>query len=143
MCPKAKPQQVIVHRIELQEKEREALDMMAASYAANNASKAINNIISPFTMITTSGLALGGLIWASLMHYKANSIERALARGEDVSTEDFLFTWFENAWGPGIVFDALTDDPKQFAGERVNLLRNGANRAYAWWDKVWTDFGNI
>jgi hypothetical protein len=38
--PKAKPTQVIVHRIEFQEKERDILEMYAAS-------KAINNLLEP------------------------------------------------------------------------------------------------
>ena len=38
--PKAKPSQVIVHRIEFQEKEREALEALVIS-------KSINNIVSP------------------------------------------------------------------------------------------------
>lgn len=141
--PKAKPDKIVVHRIELQQTEREALEMMAASYAARNVTQSVSNLLSPFTMITASGLALGGLAWAALMHWKANDIERAMARGEEVSTEDFLFTWFENAWGPGIVFDALTDDPRQFAEERINLLRTGANKVYSWWDKVWTDYAAV
>lgn len=42
--PKAKPTQVIVHRIEFQEKERDLLEMYAAS-------KAINNLLEPAAAI--------------------------------------------------------------------------------------------
>ena len=42
--PKAKPSQVIVHRIEFQEKERDILEMYATS-------KAINNLLEPVAAV--------------------------------------------------------------------------------------------
>jgi hypothetical protein len=55
--PKAKADQVIVHRIELQETERDALEMIAASITARNVSQSINNVITPFTQASIAGLS--------------------------------------------------------------------------------------
>ena len=55
--PKAKADQVIVHRIELQETERDALEMIAASITARNVSTSINNVITPFTQASVAGIA--------------------------------------------------------------------------------------
>jgi hypothetical protein len=48
MCPKAKSDQVITHRFELQTKEREALDMIAASTAVKNVGEGVGAVIAPF-----------------------------------------------------------------------------------------------
>jgi len=69
MCPKAKSDQVITHRIELQKTERESLELFAVSMAAKNLTASVKNVITPFTTATVAGVAwslsiLGGL-WAS------------------------------------------------------------------------------
>lgn len=56
MCPKAKSDQVITHRIELQQTERDAFEMLAASMAAKNVSHSINNLITPFTQASIAGI---------------------------------------------------------------------------------------
>ena len=55
--PKRKPDQVIVHRIEMQTKEREALEMVAASVTARNVTQSVENLITPFTRCTFAGAA--------------------------------------------------------------------------------------
>jgi len=55
--PKAKATQVITHRIELQTKEREAFDMMAASYTARNVTASVGNLITPVLSATGAGVA--------------------------------------------------------------------------------------
>lgn len=57
MCPKAKADQVITHRIEFQETERDALEMVAASITARNVTASLNNLASPFTKATVAGVA--------------------------------------------------------------------------------------
>ena len=57
MCPKAKADQVITHRIEFQETERDALEMVAASIAARNVTASLNNLATPFTSATVAGVA--------------------------------------------------------------------------------------
>jgi len=55
--PKAKPTQVIVHRIELQEKEREALEAVTAA-------RVVRDVVTPVAII-------GGVSAASYVGYKA------------------------------------------------------------------------
>lgn len=56
--PKAKSDQVITHRIEFQETERDALEMVAASITARNVTASVNNLVSPFTQSTTAGAVM-------------------------------------------------------------------------------------
>ena len=49
--PKRKPDRTIVHRIELQEKERQALEMAAASYSFRNIAKPIITLINDNTSL--------------------------------------------------------------------------------------------
>lgn len=46
--PKRKPDQVIVHRIELQEHERDALDMIAATTSVRNLGQGVGAVLAPF-----------------------------------------------------------------------------------------------
>jgi hypothetical protein len=63
MCPKAKADQVIVHRIEFQETERDALEMVAASITARNVTQSVNNLISPVLSASAAGvMAILGVI---------------------------------------------------------------------------------
>lgn len=55
--PKAKPTQVIVHRIELQEKEREALEAVTAA-------RVVRDVVTPVAIV-------GGVGAASYVGYKA------------------------------------------------------------------------
>jgi hypothetical protein len=55
--PKAKADQVITHRIEFQETEREALEMVAASITARNVTASLSNLATPFTTATVAGVA--------------------------------------------------------------------------------------
>ena len=57
MPPKRRPDQVIVHRIEFQEKEREALDMVAASITARNVTASVGNLITPVLSASAAGVA--------------------------------------------------------------------------------------
>ena len=51
--PKAKPSQVIVHRIELQEKEREALEALTGGYV-------IKSVVQPVAI--AGGIGVGGYL---------------------------------------------------------------------------------
>ena len=73
MCPKKKSDHVQSIRFELQEREREALDMIAASITAKNVSgsaknvtQSISNLITPFTQASVAGITfaitLAGMI---------------------------------------------------------------------------------
>ena len=49
--PKAPATEVIIHRIEFQESERELLRQVAAAYTVNRASKAVYNLTSDATTV--------------------------------------------------------------------------------------------
>jgi hypothetical protein len=75
--PKAKPTQVIVHRIELQEKER---DMMEAYVAG----KTVKNVVEPAVAVATAYVAYksakslydwGEDVWTDLQQRMANARE--------------------------------------------------------------------
>ena len=55
--PKAKADTVTTHRIEFQQTERDALEMVAASIAARNVSASVNSLVTPFTTATVAGVA--------------------------------------------------------------------------------------
>jgi len=57
MCPKLKPEKVILHRFELQQTERDALEMVAASITARNVTQSVNNLISPVLSASAAGIA--------------------------------------------------------------------------------------
>lgn len=65
--PKAKPTQVIVHRIELQEKEREQLEALVAG-------QTVKNVVVPVAIV-------GGVGAAGYLGYK--SLKEAFDWGED------------------------------------------------------------
>jgi hypothetical protein len=79
MCPKAKSDRVVTHRIEFQETEREALEMIAASITARNVSESINNVLTPFTQASVAGisfaLALAGAFGVAQEAHKSGLVE--------------------------------------------------------------------
>ena len=68
MCPKKKSDHVQVHRIELQETEREQLEMIAASMTARNVTASVGNLIDPILSASVAGVAaaLGLLAWIEI-----------------------------------------------------------------------------
>jgi hypothetical protein len=73
MCPKAKSDKVVTHRIEFQQTEREALDMVAASITVRNLSASVGNVMNPILGASVAGVAagLGLLAW-----WELESLER-------------------------------------------------------------------
>ena len=57
MCPKLKPSEIKLHRLELQQTERDALEMVAASITARNVTQSVNNLISPVLSASAAGIA--------------------------------------------------------------------------------------
>lgn len=75
MCPKAKSDRVVTHRIEFQDTERDALEMVAASITARNVTagvenitRGVGNLITPILSASAAGVAaaLGLLAWWEL-----------------------------------------------------------------------------
>ena len=67
MCPKAKSDRVQTHRIELQQTERDAFEMLAASMAARNLAEGVGSLVTPFTTATIPGVILWGSIAAAIL----------------------------------------------------------------------------
>jgi hypothetical protein len=116
MCPKAKSDQVITHRIEFQETEREALEMVAASIAARNVTASLNNLVTPFTTATVAGVA-----WTISILAVAGIALSETAR-EKVKEEGKGALW-QTALGPvwGTI-DALSGD--QISNKFESMMRN-------------------
>ena len=55
--PKSKPTQVIVHRIELQEKERDLLEVYTAGRTLENVTKSVDNLVTPAVAAVTAYIA--------------------------------------------------------------------------------------
>lgn len=87
---KSKPTETILHRIELQTTEREALEMVAASITARNATKSIENLtkgagnlVTPLLSATGAGVAaaLGLIAWYGGMTPQDERIEAYFESG--------------------------------------------------------------
>jgi hypothetical protein len=61
--PKAKPDQVIVHRIELQDHERDSLDLLVGSLAARNLAQGAGSLLDPLLKCSLWGAAFASTIW--------------------------------------------------------------------------------
>ena len=77
--PKAKPTQVVVHRIELQEKEREALDAYVAG-------QTVKNVVLPATLAVGVGVAgfVGYKAAKSAYNWGQDAFDDLKDLGEDV-----------------------------------------------------------
>ena len=56
--PKSKPDQVVVHRIELQSHERELLEQYITAHSVNNVAEGLGSLISSITRSSVAGSAL-------------------------------------------------------------------------------------
>jgi hypothetical protein len=104
MCPKKKSDHVQVHRIELQQTEREALEMVAASITARNVTESVNNLVTPFTTASVAGVA-----WSlSILGVVALSLSE---RAQKAAFEGGQGALWDAALGPvwGLV-NSLSDD---------------------------------
>ena len=91
--PKAKPDKVIVHRIEFQESERELLSMIAGSFAANNVTKSAANLVTPFTSATVAGVAWSlAILGTAGLTLSEKLRAKAIEEGQDL--KEFLVTPF-------------------------------------------------
>ena len=88
--PKAKPTQVIVHRIELQEKER---DMMEALIVG----KTVNNLALPVTIVVVGGVAY--LIADGIYDFANTQMDRFKA-GYRENKDALKFANDRNMFGP-------------------------------------------
>ena len=75
MCPKAKSDRVQTHRIELQQTERDAFEMLAASMAFKNVTEGLGSLAKPLLqMSVTSGVLFGSALTAWLIKMGADAL---------------------------------------------------------------------
>jgi hypothetical protein len=128
---KSKSDHVQTVRIELQQKEREALELLTATIAARNVSQTVSNVangvnsvISPFlNMSVTSGLYFGGLI-TLILGKIVNDLD------EKGKTSP-LTSFFINSFGPVIIYD-FAKDPKAAALERIQIMKDLGSGFKSW-----------
>ena len=143
--PKRKPDQVIVHRIELQDSERDSLDMWVASRSFANIGEGVGAVLKPITGMTITGMAALIALGLWKIDKTSDDIENQLARDPDsVPTMDVVGAALWNATGPGIVADVVAgDSPAEYFGERVTYARTLTSRGWGWLkdlrDKQFTD----
>ena len=135
MCPKAKPTETVLHRIELQQTERDALEMVAASITARNATasvenltKGVGNLLTPILGASVAGIsvALGLLSYYELYVVPNNKIAtpkgmvdgfldlfRVAKRMEDKQ--------YDSAFGPNLEpkFRAILDHAQEVGYENL------------------------
>ena len=102
--PKAKPDQVVIHRIEFQEREREMLEMIAASITAKNIGQTVNATLSPITKASVAGVA-----WsiALLSAFTLSQSEKA----QSLASESVEGALWDSFLGPfWSVANGLSDD---------------------------------
>jgi hypothetical protein len=145
MAPKRAPDQVIVHRIELQSHERELLDTMVYADAANKTIIPVLELIvsiakSPFAVLTIA-------TWlATIIEREADNIDQQIIDNPDsVPTPSLVWGWLWNATGPGIAADVAQGGVQGAFTERVAYAREAAGRLrnwvneYAWFDPTRND----
>jgi hypothetical protein len=105
--PKRKPDQVIVHRIELQEHERDSLDLLVGSLAARNLAQGAGAILDPLLKCSVWGAAFATTIWGIVVvenwlqaeGKKASDDVPFYPRGSDESAASYRSrtTWAERS----------------------------------------------
>ena len=136
MSPKAKPHKVVVHRIEFQEHEREALDMLAASMAFKNVGAGVGSVLDPFLRMSTTGFIALSTLGIYLLDRAANNMEQQLnADPESVPTMDLFVKTIWNTVSP---FAHATDfirhggSVEPVMRERGSYMKEVSSRGWNW-----------
>ena len=121
MCPKKKSDHVQVHRLELQETERDALQLLIGSEAAKNASSTFENITKPFFGSGDSGIMLT-YITTFLLDELILPDDSIVDMAIDTKTGEYIF---KNLWSvfpslshavpAEVAWNALTESQKKNA----------------------------
>jgi hypothetical protein len=120
--PKAKPTQVVVHRIELQEKERLALEAIVAG-------QTVKNVVVPVAVT-------GAVVSATYLSYKA--LKASFTWGEDIV--DKVNEIKQRYEEEGILWEPEVDITSNFDGTVTNNetgeTKKGYPLPYYWWKAV-------
>ena len=81
--PKAAATQVIIHRIELQETERDLLKSVVAAYSFRNVTKGVFNLTSDVTTIVALLIVIE---WVTGKELLTGALLEALALGENIGS---------------------------------------------------------
>ena len=121
MCPKKKSDHVQVHRLELQETERDQLQLLIGSEAAKNASSTFENITKPFFGSGDSGIMLT-YITTFLLDELILPDDSIVDMAIDTKTGEYIF---KNLWSvfpslshaapAEVAWNALTESQKKNA----------------------------
>ena len=134
--PKAKPDILQALRLELQESERQSLDLVAGSMAVRNVGQGIGAILSPICNLSAAGAVALGSLGAAWAVGRADSIDDQLRRdptGESVSTLGILANfvqsfspagWVTGSWEEGIGVQTAREN----ADEKSMYFRALANK---------------
>lgn len=119
--PRAKPDQVIIHRLELQESERRMLETAVTAYSIRNVSRGVFNLTSDVTTVVIL-LVLYEMITSKTV------IDDALIAA--LSGAGGLAEWMVGSW-----YDyRQTDAYRQEYNERATSVTGGLHNI---WDQIW------
>lgn len=114
--PKAKPDEVVVHRIELQTTEREMLEAVSLSLAVKNIGEGLGAALSPLTQCTAFGAATAGMIVEALLFTQGKGLIQTLfGIGESIGEKTY-----DSASDIKSRMQANYVRSKEAQGERVN-----------------------
>lgn len=126
--PKRAADSVSSIRIELQDKERDALETVATTMAVRNIAASIESLATPLlAMSVTSGVIFGGVLVALMDKWGDDMVT-----SPDPSTENLVGAWLINAFGPTIIYDAIVDGPEAVVLERAGILFAMAGNVRSW-----------
>lgn len=113
--PKSPPDQVIIHRLELQETERRILEQVAATYSFRNVSKGIFNLTSD---VTTVVVLLILYEWITDKKIIDDALLAVLGVGGDIAS-GLAENWFNYRQSA-----EYSEDYRERAGSVAGGLRN-------------------
>jgi hypothetical protein len=130
--PKAKPDSLRAIRLELQESERETLDLVAGSLAIRNTLNGVGSLIRPITQMTPTGAIAIASMFAIYLDSKADSIENQLATdptAENISTGDLIFGYLRRGTIFGMVDSGGLKSPRENADDLIAYYRAFGSKA--------------
>jgi hypothetical protein len=133
MPPKKAPDEIVAHRIELQEKEREILDALVMSNAVRNVGAGVGSVINPFLTMTPAGaLALASFV-SFILTTTIESYQKKSSEAGGMATPNL---WQQIVWNmtiPGVYQDVKEGD---FWEERLAYGLEMASRIKSWGESV-------
>jgi hypothetical protein len=127
--PKSKCDQVIGIRLELQDSEREALDVLVASEAVENIGNGLGAVITPFLNMSPAGAVFLASSTAFLIDWSLTTFNEQRAEVDDLSNATL---WQRAVWNftlPGAVDDIRKGT---FVEDRIATAWEIGSRLKSW-----------